>query len=326
MFAKSPTLPHKVAVLAYDGMSTFEFGIAVELFGLPRPELDQWYRFVVCALEPGALRTTGGVRILAGTGLRGLLNADTIIIAGWRDPDERPPEHLIGTLVSAHKRGARLVSICTGIYVLAATGLLDGRRATAHWKDTQALARAFPKVEILPDVLYVDEGDILTSAGSAAGIDLCLHIIRKDFGTSIANVVARRLVVSPHRDGGQAQFINRPVEEPDHPWFSRLLEWAQRRLQERISVADLASQAGMSTRTLSRRFAETTGEGPLEWLNGLRVRLAKDLLETTSLSVEEIAEKCGFGSTPTLRHHFRATVRLSPNRYRARFREDTEFV
>jgi AraC family transcriptional activator FtrA len=322
MLKRSLRLPHKIAVLAYDRMSTFEFGIVVELFGLPRPELDSWYTFEVCALESGPLRTTGGVRILADSGLRSLLSADTIIVAGWRDSNEPPPTRLIRTLISAHRRGARLVSICTGIYVLAATGLLDGRRATAHWRDTPVLAKTFPNIEILPDVLYVDEGDVLTSAGSAAGIDLCLHIIRKDFGTSIANLVARRLVVAPHRDGGQAQFIKRPVEEPENPWLSRLLEWAQRRLHNRVTVNDLAVQARMSKRTLSRRFAEATGEGPLEWLNGLRIRLAKDLLETTALSVEEIAEKCGFGSSPTLRHHFRTNVKLSPNRYRDSFQQE----
>lgn len=323
-FRGSLQLPHKVAVLVYDRMPTFEFGIAVELFGLPRPELDRWYGFEVCALEPGPLLTTGGVRILVDSGLRGLSNADTIIVAGWRNRDEIPPVRLIRALISAHRRGARLVSICTGTYVLAATGLLNGRRATAHWKDTPSLAKAFPQVEILPDVLYVDEGDILTSAGSAAGIDLCLHIIRKDFGTSVANLVARRLVVAPHRDGGQAQFINRPVEEPDNPWLSRLLEWAQQRLHNRITVSDLALQARMSKRTLSRRFAEVTGAGPLEWLNGMRIRLAKDLLETTVLSIDEIAEKCGFGAAPTLRHHFRMIVKLSPNRYRARFQQKSD--
>lgn len=317
--------PHKIAVLAYDRMATFEFGIAVELFGLPRPELARWYNFEVCALEPGPLRTTGGVRIMVDSGLRSLSNANTIIIAGWRDPSEPPPTRLIRTLISAHRRGARLVSICTGIYVLAATGLLNGRRATAHWKDTPTLAESFPKIEILPDVLYVDEGDILTSAGSAAGIDLCLHIIRKDFGTSVANLVARRLVVAPHREGGQAQFIDKPVDEANNPWLSRLLEWAHRRLHERITVSDLAVQARLSKRTLSRRFEKATGTGPLEWLNSLRIRHAKDLLETTTLSIEEIAEKCGFGAAPTLRHHFRTYVTLSPNQYRARFRQQATF-
>jgi AraC family transcriptional activator FtrA len=320
-YAKNHTqaAPHRVAALAYDGLCTFEFGIVVELFGLPRPELDSWYSFEVCGLERGPLRATGGVSILPRTGLNGLLNADTIVVAGWRNPDEFPPQRLIRTLVAAHARGARLVSICSGIFVLAATGLLNNKRATTHWRYIDKVSRAFPAIQLQPDVLYVDEEDILTSAGSAAGIDLCLHIIRKDFGTLTANKVARRLVVAPHREGGQAQFIDKPVGDPANPWLSHLLEWVQVRLQNPITIDELAIQARMSKRTLSRRFSEATGTSPLDWMTGLRIRLARDLLETTELSVEEVAEKCGFGSAPTLRHHFRMIVKLSPNTYRARF-------
>jgi AraC family transcriptional regulator, transcriptional activator FtrA len=310
----------KVTALAYEGLCTFEFGIVVELFGLPRPELDNWYSFEVCALEKGPLHATGGVRILPKRGLNTLLLADTILIPGWRNPDEPPPQRLIRTLLAAHRRGARLVSICSGIFVLAATGLLDGRGATTHWRYADKLRSAFPLVQLQPDVLYVDEGDILTSAGSAAGIDLCLYIIRKDFGAAVANQVARRLVISPHREGGQAQFIDRPVGEQSRPWLSNLLEKIQNRLHEPITVQELATYARTSTRTLSRRFAQTTGCSPMEWITSLRVRRAKDLLETTALSVEEIAERCGFGAAPTLRHHFRSRVQLSPNSYRARFR------
>lgn len=311
--------PHRVAVLAYQGLCTFEFGIVVELFGLPRPEMDRWYTFEVCGLERGPLRATGGLSVLPRRGLSGLKVADTIVIPGWRNPDETPPPRLLRALVAAHRRGARLVSICSASFVLAATGLLNGRRATTHWRYVEKLSRAFPAIRIQPDVLYVDEGDILTSAGSAAGIDLCLHIIRKDFGTLTANKVARRLVVSPHREGGQAQFIDRPVGEQDSPWLAQLLEWVQVRLHDSITVAQLADQARMSKRTLSRRFAETTGTSPLDWITSLRVRRAKDLLETTALSMEEVAERCGFGSAPTLRHHFRERVQLSPNVYRASF-------
>lgn len=310
---------HRVAALAYEGLCTFEFGIVVELFGLPRPELDRWYAFEVCGLEKRPFRAIGGISVLPRRGLRGLLDADTIIVPGWSNPDEPPPDKLVRTLVRAHQRGARLVSICSGVFVLAATGLLNGRRATTHWRYVEKLRGAFPAIQLQPDVLYVDEGDILTSAGSAAGIDLCLHIIRKDFGTRTANQVARRLVVSPHREGGQAQFIDKPVGEFASPWLSRLLGWVQGRLQDRITVAQLAEQARMSKRTLSRRFVETTGTSPLDWITALRVRRAKDLLETTALSMEEIAERCGFGSAPTLRHHFRIRVQLSPNAYRARF-------
>jgi AraC family transcriptional regulator, transcriptional activator FtrA len=318
--SENPIPPlHRVAVLAYEGLCTFEFGIVVELFGLPRPELDRWYTFEACGLESGPLRATGGVSVLPRSGLKGLLRADTIIIPGWRNPAEPPPQRLIRTLVAAHRQGARLVSICSGIFVLAATGLLNGRRATTHWRYVEKLKSAFPMIQLQPDVLYVDEGDILTSAGSAAGIDLCLHIIRKDFGTLTANKVARRLVVSPHREGGQAQFIDKPVGDQTNPWLTHLLDWAQVRLRDRITVTQLATRARMSKRTLSRRFAEVTGTSPLDWITALRVRHAKDLLETTALSMEEIADHCGFGSAPTLRHHFRARVKLSPNAYRARF-------
>ncbi len=311
---------HKVVALAYEGLCTFEFGIVVELFGLPRPELDHWYSFEVCGLESGSLHATGGVSVLPRRGLKGLLDADTIIIPGWRNPDEMPPPRLIRMLIAAHEKGVRLVSICSGIFVLAATGLLNGRRATTHWRYVQKLGSAFPAIRLQPDVLYVDEGDILTSAGSAAGIDLCLHIIRKDFGTLTANKVARRLVVSPHREGGQAQFIEKPVDGQASPWLSPLLDWSQERLHNGITVAQLANRAGVSKRTLSRRFVETTGTSPLDWITALRVRRAKDLLETTMLSMEEIADRCGFGSAATLRHLFRARVKLSPNVYRARFR------
>jgi AraC family transcriptional regulator, transcriptional activator FtrA len=321
--AQMPTIvknvPIRVAVLAFDGMRTFEFGIAVELFGLPRPELQSWYDFEVCGLERGPLEATGGISIVARRGLEGLRRADTIVVPGWRDPRETPPARLTRALVTAHERGARLVSLCSGFYVLAATGLLDGRRATTHWKEAEYVRERFPQIELELDSLYVDEGDILTSAGSAAGIDLCLHIIRKDFGALVANVVARRLVVAPHREGGQAQFINTPVGEQQSPWLSRLLDWAQSRIQEPLTVEQLASQAHVSKRTLTRRFADTTGTSPLQWLTDLRVRHAKDLLETTALSVEEIAGLCGFGSAPTLRHHFRERVKLSPNDYRLRF-------
>jgi AraC family transcriptional regulator, transcriptional activator FtrA len=199
---------------------------------------------------------------------------------------------------------------------------MNGRRATTHWRYIDKLAHAFPLIKLQADVLYVDEQDILTSAGSAAGIDLCLHIIRKDFGTVVANKVARRLVVSPHPEGGQAQFIDKPVGDEANPWLSHLLDWAQMRLHKQITVGHLAKEAHMSKRTLTRRFDEATGTSPLNWITALRVRRPKDLLETTTLSVEEIAEQSGFGSAAVLRHHFRARVKLSPNIYRVRFNQN----
>lgn len=311
--------PHRVVVLAYEGLCTFEFGIVVEMFGLPRPELDEWYSFSVCGLDDRAVRAIGGVSVEPNRDLSELIRADTIIIPGWPKPIVSPPDRLVRALIRAHERGARLVSICVGSFVLAATGLLNDRRATTHWSFADQMARDFPRVRVKPDVLYVDEQDILTSAGSAAGIDLCLHIIRKDFGTVVANRVARRAVVSPHREGGQAQFIDKPVGEEAHPWLSNLLHWVDGRLHSRLTIEQLAAAAHMSKRTLARRFAATTGASPLDWITGLRVRRAKDLLETTTLSIEEVAGKSGFSSAALLRHHFRGIVKLSPSDYRVSF-------
>src|SRR5437660_7574360 len=222
---------HRVIALVYDGLCTFEFAIVVEIFGLPRPELPvDWYRFSVCSLEGAPVRATGGVRVTATSGLRALRGGETIVIPGWRDPDEIPPTALLNALRRAHDRGARLMSICSGVFVLAAAGLLDGKRATTHWMYADRLRPRYPDIRLEPDVLYVDEGSILTSAGSAAGIDLCLHVVRRDFGAEAANHVARRLVVPPHRDGGQAQFAVRPVPPDESNGLARVLQWAQSHL------------------------------------------------------------------------------------------------
>ena len=250
--------------------------------------------------------------------------ADTIVIPGWCNPDVLPPPRLVRMLRMAHQRGARLVSICSGAFVLAATGLLNDRRATTHWKFSDKLNKLYPQINVESDVLYVDEEDILTSAGGAAGIDLCLHIIRKDFGTVVANNVARHLVVSPHREGGQAQFIDKPVGEEAHPWLAHLLEWSASNLHTEITIERLALEANVSRRTLSRRFVEATGLSPHRWITSLRVRRGKDLLETTALSIEEVAEQCGFQSGALLRHHFRERVKISPRTYRYHFRQTRE--
>lgn len=311
---------HLVAAVAYDGLCTFEFGIVVELFGLDRPELDPWYDFVVCSTEVRPLRATGGIQIVPSVDLSALRRAQTIVIPGWRDANEPPPRDLIDALLDAHRRGARLVSICSGIFVLAATGLLDGRRATTHWRYVELMRRRHPAVRLEADVLYVDEGNLLTSAGSAAGMDLCLHIVRRDFGARVANAVARRLVMPPHREGGQAQYVPSPVGDEERPWLAHLFDWAQRRLQDDLTVDRLAKQALMSKRTLTRRFAEVAGLSPGEWIIGLRVSRAKDLLETSDDSIDRIARRCGFGSAAVLRHHFRRRLQLSPAGYRAQFR------
>ena len=319
-------LSHRdVAVLAYNGMATFELGIVVELFGLPRPEFPEWYRFKVCALETGPLAATGDLMISPRHGIESLSRAGTIVIPGWK-PERKPPERLVRSLRRAYERGARLISICSGAFVIAATGLLDGRRATTHWRYVAQLARMYPSIIVEPDVLYVDEGNLLTSAGSAAGIDLCLHVVRRDFGESVASQVARRLVVYPHRDGGQAQFVDRLVPQEGTLWLAKLLEWSQNHLEEDLSVERLAMQAGMSKRTLSRRFAEEAGTSPIEWLIGLRLARAKQMLEKTVRSVEQIASDTGFGSAPTLRHHFRRRFDTSPAAYRTHFRLRTEHL
>src|SRR5215813_2882104 len=241
--------PRKLAAMAYDGMGTFELGIVSEVFGLSRPELNvPWYEFRVFSLDRAPLRDTGGIRVQAPHGMGVLRSAGTIIVPGWH-VDEAPPEALLRRLRRAHARGARLVSICSGVFVLAATGLLDGRRATTHWRYLDPLRPLYPMIQVEPDVLYIDEGKILTSAGSAAGIDLCLHIVRRDFGAEIANQVARRLVVPPLREGGQAQFAVRPILSEESSGLARLLEWVQAHLDRTLTVNDLADRANMSART-----------------------------------------------------------------------------
>jgi AraC family transcriptional activator FtrA len=251
-------MPNRLVVaLAYDGLCTFEFGIAIEVFGLPRPEMGpDWYRFAVCAVDRGPMRAVGGFQVVADGGLELLEDAGTIIIPGWRGAQAAPiPPALIESLRRAHGRGVRLMSICSGVFVLAAAGLLTGRRATTHWHHVERLSAAYPEIRVEPDVLYVDEGSVLTSAGSAAGIDLCLHVVRRDFGAEVANRLARRLVVPPHREGGQAQFIERPMPPAREgirlgPLFDRM----RARLAEEQTVADLAAETGMSVRTFLRRF------------------------------------------------------------------------
>ena len=312
---------HRVVAVAYDGLCTFEFGIVVEAFALPRPELHvPWYRFAVCSLERGPVRAAGGVTVGASRGLGALRHADTIVVPGWRDADEPPPAALLSALRAAHTRGARVVSICSGVFVLAAAGLLDGKRATTHWKYAERLAARFPKVLVEPDVLYVDAGRVLTSAGSAAGIDLCLHIIRTDFGAEIANRVAKRLVVPPHRDGDQSQYVSDPVRPTGSaPTFSRVLEWTQTNLHRHLTVDVLARHARMSARTFARRFRAEVGTTPHQWLIHQRLFAAQRLLETSDAAIDRVAEAVGLQTAAALRHHFQRQFRTSPTTYRKRF-------
>jgi len=312
--------PRTVAVLAYDGLCTFEFGQVVEVFGLPRPEMGpDWYRFRVCAERPGPLRAVGGFRIEADGGLAELGAAATIVIPGWRGIDAPVPADLVEVLRSAHAGGSRLVSICSGVAVLAATGLLDAKRCTTHWHYAARLAARFPAVQVDPDVLYTEAERVFTSAGSAAGLDLCVHLVRRDFGARIANEIGRRLVLPPHREGGQAQFIERPVADRENDRFAHLFDWVRARLGERISVDRMAAEAAMSRRSFIRRFEAATGSPPGEWLIGERVRRAAELLEISGLGVEQVATDCGFGTADGLRHHFRARLRISPTAYRRQF-------
>lgn len=314
-----PRPPHSVAVLAYDGLCTFEFAIAVEIFGLPRPELGpDWYRFAVHAVDSGPLRATGGIRISAPR-RNALATADTVVIPGWCDPDTEPPPALLRALRRAHDRGARLLSICSGAFVLAATGLLDGRRATTHWLYADRLRERYPRIQVDPDVIYVDEGELLTSAGSSAGIDLCLHLVRRDYGATVANQIARRLVVPAHREGGQAQFVEKPMPARERDALAPLLDRIRARLDEAWPVSRMAAAVHMSERNFLRHFRGATGSSPGEWLIGERVAHARRLLETTAQPIEIVAAHCGFGSPATLRHHFVARLGLSPQRYRLRF-------
>ena len=307
-----------VAALVYDGLCTFEYGIAVEMFGIARPEVDAWYRFASFAVDRGPMRAAGGLRVHADHGLEGLAQAGTIVVPGWRGADAVPPPALLDALRAAHRRGARLMSFCSGVFVLAAAGLLDGRAATTHWRYVEALKSRYPRIHLTPDVLYVDEGHVMTSAGSAAAIDLSLHLIRRDYGPRVANQVARRAVVPTHRDGGQAQFIPSPLPEQGAA-LGKLLEWMRRNLGQPLPIGVLAERARMSERTLLRRFEEATGRSPKQWLVHERLGRARELLEGSDLAVEQIADQCGFGSADTLRHHFRRALKVSPARYREGF-------
>ncbi|MGE8063715.1 transcriptional regulator FtrA [Pseudomonas sp. NPDC089569] len=315
-----PPAPGLVAILAYDGLCTFEFGIAVEIFGLARPEFDfPWYEQRIVAVDQGPMRAMGGIQVLADGGLELLADARTIIIPGWRDRNAAVPEALLTVLRQAHARGARLLSICSGVFVLAATGLLNGHGATTHWRYTAELAQRFPDILVDPDVLYVDSGRLITSAGSAAGIDACLHLVARDFGTRVANTVARRLVMSPQRTGGQAQFIPAPVSLAPRSDLSRVMQWARERLHEPLEVRDLASEAAMSERTFLRRFTQACGQSPKAWLQHERLGRARELLESTDQNTEQIAERCGYRSVESFRVAFRTVVGVPPSVYRERF-------
>jgi AraC family transcriptional activator FtrA len=320
---KDPAKRHTVALLVDDGFSPLEFSVACEVFGFDRSELGvPWYRFLVCGAHAGPIAAQVPFQVIAPHGLEGLRAADTVVVPPV-DRDEPSGEEVLEELRRAHRRGARIISLCTGAFILAEAGLLDGRLATTHWRHTEELIRRYPAVRVDRDVLYVDEGEVLTSAGSAASMDLCLYIVRRDFGAEIANAVARRCVVAPHRDGGQAQFVDEPFTAvpPGDP-FTDTLTWVQEHLDEAVSVEDLARRAAMSPRSFARRFRAATGTTPHRWLIRQRILLAQRLLESTDLLIEEIAWRCGMGTGANLRLHFSAIVRASPAAYRRTFRAE----
>ncbi|MFJ6011142.1 GlxA family transcriptional regulator [Streptomyces sp. NPDC092952] len=323
-------MPHRVVVLALDGLLPFELGIPQRIFGRAfgveaHNAGRRLYQVVTCSVRPpGPVRTDADFTIGVEHGPEALATADTVVIpASYELGPVHSEGRLTGELAAAFARirpGTRMVSICTGSYVLAASGRLDGRPATTHWWHADHFQRLFPAVRVDPDVLFIDDGDVLTSAGVAAGIDLCLHIVRRDHGTAVANDVARRTVVPPHRDGGQAQYIRRPVPDSRLAATTTARTWALGRLERPILLRDMAQQESMSVRTFTRRFREEVGISPVQWLTQQRIERARHLLETTDLSVDQVARDAGFGTPTSLRQHLQAALGVSPTAYRRTFR------
>jgi AraC family transcriptional regulator, transcriptional activator FtrA len=313
---------HRIAIPITPGMPLFELAVPCEVFG-PRDDfpVPWWYDVQLCAVQDSPVRTAERLLFDGALGLDELIQADTVIVPACADTQDDPPPALLQALRAAADRGARIASICTGAFALAAAGLLDGRPATTHWMHAAELAYRWPAVQVEPNVLYTDGGQILTSAGSSAGLDLCLHIVRQDHGSRIANALARRLVIPPHREGGQAQYIEQPLPIDGSPSLGPCLDWAREHLELPLTVEDLAHQALMSPRTFARRFREVTGTTPLQWLCAERVRRAQDLLENTEDTIDRVAVMCGFGSAQRLRTHFTRVNHVTPHEFRRTFRD-----
>lgn len=316
---------HKVAVLVRHGLLPIEVGSAHRIFGVARSAAaEPLYEVVTCAVAPGEVRTSTDFTVLVPHGPQALAQADTVIVPASHESDEGyapgglEPE--LAAALEAIRPGTRIASICTGAFALAAAGLLDGRRATTHWSAADRFRRRFPRVRLDPEVLYTEDGPMLTSAGVASGIDLCLHMVRSDHGAAAANDAARRTVVPPHRDGGQAQYIRRPVPDERDATTAGARRWALERLHVPLTLRDLARQESMSVRTFTRRFREETGLSPLQWLLRQRLEHARHLLEDTGLPVDRIAQDSGFGTAASLRQHLHAALGVSPTAYRATFR------
>lgn len=319
------TSRHRVVALVSKRVAPFELGVACEVFGLDRSYLhDPWYDFTVASMDPGPLATKAGFTINPEAGIEALEDADTIVIPAWENIARIPPAEVIAALQRADRRGARLLSVCSGAFVLGWAGILDGRDCTTHWMYAEDLAARFPSCSVDPGVLYVIDGNVMTSAGTAAGIDLCLHVVRLDHGAQVANALARRMVVPPHRDGGQAQYVEMPVPGGDgQDPLGDVLTWLVAHLEQPHSVESLSRRAHLSPRTFARRFRQVTGTSPHRWLLRQRVLHAQYLLETTDEPVERVATACGFGSASVLRQHFGRAIGTSPLAYRRTFRPVT---
>ena len=308
---------HTVALATAGHLLHFELGIAYEIFGNPPLDATEWYDVRLCG--PGSVQV-GPFTVEPDDDLGRLATADTVIVPALADVDEPPPAELVDAVRTAYEAGARIASLCTGAFVLGEAGLLDGRRATTHWGHAAALSARYPQAVVDPDVLYTDNGTVLTAAGKAAAVDLCLHLIHLDHGATIANTVARRLVVPPHRAGGQAQFVATPVQVSGDHSLAHLLAWAQERLDQPLTVTDLARRANTSPRHLGRQFRAMTGQTPLQWLLTQRVRRAQQLLEATDDGIESVAVATGMGTATTLRRQFKRLVGVPPDSYRRSFR------
>ncbi|WP_326594640.1 GlxA family transcriptional regulator [Streptomyces sp. NBC_01803] len=312
---------HRVVALLTPPQSPFELACASEVFGIAPPDAPPRYSFRVCAERPGLLPTGAGYTMLVEAGLSALREADTVVVPGRQPPDAPVSPDVAEALRGAHRRGARIVAICTGAFVLAQTGLLDGRRATTHWRSAARFAAAFPEVHVDPDVLFVDHGDVATSAGTGAGIDLCLHLVRSEHGAAYAAGIARRMVLPPHREGSQLQYAAQPAPARADESLAPLLEWATSHLDTRLTLDHLAERAGLSSRTLARRFTEQLGTSPGQWLLAQRLDAARILLEQTDLPVEAVATRVGLASAVNLRRRFRTHLGTTPGAYRRTFGE-----
>lgn len=321
MFSDMPV----VALALSDGVSLFELGAPCAVFGADAPDgVCDWYELRVCS--PRGARVDRWFRAATPFGYDDLIAADTVVVPACHDGDLRPPRDLVAAVQAAYQRGSRVLSLCTGAFVLAEAGLLSGRRAATHWKAASTLARRYPSVSVDPGALYVDEGQVLTAAGKASGMDLCLHVVRRDYGAGAANAIARHLVTAPHREGGQAQYIAPRSARSSYDGLAAVMDWALEHLGDAITIEDLASRANVTTRTLNRHFHARVGTNPLNWLQTQRTQRAQELLEEGDEPIEAIARRCGFGTPEALRRHFRRVLHTTPTAYRRLFSSDAARV